>query len=1059
MNHVVREDLYRALNELLEKQFEEFKWRLKCIDYDGKPHIPTASLENANRENIVDLMIHFYGEDARKVCIQVLQKSNINDVAKKLEETLQKVADVDAHQLPDSSDYRSHVKKKFQRMEDPNSIPGEYVPLNQRYSKLIILDYHRSEEEREDEIMATGRKHAEIISKRAKSSTSMETLFNLDKHGLAPQVVVLQGAAGIGKTTMAKKIMFDWASQQLYQDKFNHIFYIYCREMNLRADSEKSSIAEIVSKQCPNTHAVENVNRNLVKNVEKLLFIIDGFDELRYSFDQSQDYFCTDPWKKEPVRILLSSLFQKKLLPKSYLIITTRPTALEKLHRCLEHPRYFEILGFSPKEREEYFYNFFENKDQAAQAFRLVKQNDTLFTMCVIPLVSWIVCTVMKQEIGRDKKFQKTPYTLTAIYMLYLSSLLKFHQKKSKQDVQTNVKGLCSLAAEGIWKREILFMEEEVKKHSLDQEDSLPLFLNQNIFQRDIDCIQTYSFIHLSFQEFFAALFYVLEEGEEQRSENLNRNLQTLLERHTSSRLDFAVGFRFLFGFLNEGKRMTKLKKEFGWKISPKNKEFLLDWMKNNIKKGSIASHFQKEMFTYLYETQDDNFVKNALYDITEIHYRCNSGIELIILAYCVQHCQNLEDISVHGELFSPENEEWNLDERCMEDLFKALIELRNLRSLGFIEWSFTESSSRHLAEVLRKNQRLSNLELTLRNTGDRAVEFLFMGLQQPDCKVERLRVRGWFFTDSSSRHLAEVFRKNQSLRELELSLQNRGKRAVELLCEGLQHPACKIERLRFIEWSFTESSSRHLAEVLRKNQRLSNLELTLWDTGDRAVELLCRRLQQPDCKVERLRARGWFFTESSSRHLAEVFRKNQRLSNLDLTFKHTSDRAVELLCEGLQHPDCKVETLRLDTGFLTASRSWHLAEVLRRNQRLRELFLSFENKDVRAVKLLCEGLKHPECKVEKLWLHLWFLTKSCSTHLAEVLRKSQRLRELFLSFEDTENSAVKLLCEGLKHPECKVKKLQLNGKDITQNGEWNDEVMVCGNDLGRQEEELQPRQ
>ncbi|XP_063173440.1 NACHT, LRR and PYD domains-containing protein 12-like, partial [Candoia aspera] len=383
----------------------------------------------------------------------------------------------------------------------------------------------------------------------------------------------------------------------------------------------------------------------------------NGFDELRYSFDQPQEYFCTDPWKEEPVRIFLGSLFQKKLLPESYLIITTRPTALEKLHRCLEHPRYIEILGFSTKEREEYFYNFFENKDQAAQAFRLVKQNDTLFTMCVIPLVSWIVCTVMKQEMGRGKDLQKTPYTLTAIYMLYLSSLFKFHHKESKQDVQINVKGLCSLAAEGTWKREILFMEEEVKKHSLDQEDSLPLFLNQNIFKRGIDCIQTYSFIHLSFQEFFAALFYVLEEGEEQHSENLNRNLETLLERHTSSRLDFAVGFRFLFGFLNEEKRMMELKKEFGWKISPKNKEFLLDWMKNNIKKGRIASRLQKAMFTYLYETQDANFLKTALCDMTAINYHCKSDLEVMILAYCLQHCQNLEDIVVKGPRFPNEEE------------------------------------------------------------------------------------------------------------------------------------------------------------------------------------------------------------------------------------------------------------------------------------------------------------------------------------------------------------------------------------------------------------------
>uniref|UniRef100_A0A8C6VHX0 NACHT domain-containing protein n=1 Tax=Naja naja TaxID=35670 RepID=A0A8C6VHX0_NAJNA len=618
-------------------------------------------------------------------------------------------------------DYRNYIKNLFATIKDPNAVPGEYVSLNQRYSNLIILDYHPSEEEREDEIMAIGTKHVETISKKAEFSTRIETLFNPDKYGLIPQVVFLQGAAGIGKTIMAKKIMFDWASQLLYQNKFDYAFYISCREMNLHAESQKTSIAEIISSEWLQSHKV-NVIRNILKNEEKLLFIIDGFDELRYSFDQPEDYFCIDPWKKEPVRIILRSLFQKKLLPKSFLIITTRPMALEKLHRCLEHPRYFEILGFSTKERQEYFYKFFENEDQAMKAFKFVKQNDTLFTMCAIPLVSWIICTVMKQEMERGKDFQKTPYTLTAIYMLYLSSLLKFHHKEFKQEVQANIKGLCSLAAEGVWERKILFMEKEVKKHGLDQENFLPLFLNQSIFKRDIDCIQTFSFIHLSFQEFFAALFYVLED--EQHSETQNKNLQTLLEKHKSCTPDFVVGFRFLFGFLNEEKRMTELKKEFGWDISPKNKEFLLDWVKYKMDKR-ISFHLQKDMLTYLYETQDDNFVKNALCGITKIVHQCNSDMELMILAYCVQRCQNLEDLHIESPTF-PYQEEG--------ELFLPNIDGGIQFFLVPVLWA------RPLAKVLRKNQRLRELDLFPANRDNRGMEMLCKGLKHPDCKVEILR-------------------------------------------------------------------------------------------------------------------------------------------------------------------------------------------------------------------------------------------------------------------------------------------------------------------------------
>uniref|UniRef100_A0A670XSB8 NACHT domain-containing protein n=1 Tax=Pseudonaja textilis TaxID=8673 RepID=A0A670XSB8_PSETE len=488
-------------------------------------------------------------------------------------------------------------------------------------------------------------KDVHLSIKRAKSSTSIEALFNPDKNGFIPQVVVLQGAAGFGKTITAQKIIFDWASQQLYQDKFNYVFYICCRKMNVHAESEESSIAEIISEEWLKCHESKNVIRNILKNEEKLLFIIDGFDELRYSLDQPENYLCTDPWKKEPVRILLISLFKKKLLRKSSLIITTRPAALEKLHQYLKCPCNVKIFGFSAKERQEYFYNFFENGDQATQALKFVKQNDTLFTMCVIPLVSWIICTVMKQEMERGKDFQKTPYTLTAIYMLYFSSLLKFHHKEVKQDVQSNVKGLCFLAAEGVRKQKIFFKEEEV---TLNQRDFLSLFLNESIFKRGIGCIKSYSFVHLSFQEFFAALFYI----QEPHSENWNKNLQMLLKRDKSFGLDFAVGFRFLFGFLNEEKRMTELKKEFGWEISPKIKELLLDFVKDNIPKRRPNFQLQKEMLSYLYEIQDDNFIKNAVGCITEIDYQCNSDMELMILGYCVQHCQNLKYFSVKGSAF-----------------------------------------------------------------------------------------------------------------------------------------------------------------------------------------------------------------------------------------------------------------------------------------------------------------------------------------------------------------------------------------------------------------------
>ncbi|KAG8125584.1 hypothetical protein E2320_020844, partial [Naja naja] len=164
--------------------------------------------------------------------------------------------------------------------------------------------------------------------------------------------------------------------------------------------------------------------------------------------------------------------------------------------------------------------------------------------------------------------------------------------------------------------------------------------------------------------------------------------------------------------------------------------------------------------------------------------------------------------------------------------------------------------------------------------------------------------------------------------------------------------------------------------------------------------------------------------TESCNRHLAEVLRKSQRLRELDLSFKSLDDETMELLWDGLKHPECRIETLRLDGKIQSESCSRHLAEVFRKNQRLRVLFLSLKNPDEKPMELLCEGLKHPECTIETLEFSGEILSESCSRHLAEVFRENQRLRQLELSLKNPDEETMGSLCRGLKHPKCNIETL-----------------------------------
>lgn len=57
-------------------------------------------------------------------------------------------------------------------------------------------------------------------------------------------------------------------------------------------------------------------------------------------------------------------------------------------------------------------------------------------------------------------------------------------------------------------------------------------------------------------------------------------------------------------------------------------------------------------------------------------------------------------------------------------------------------------------------------------------------------------------------------------------------------------------------------------------------------------------------------RLEGNFLKESFCRPFAEILRKNQRLRELDLFPDYLDDRVIEMLCKGLKHPDCKIEKL-----------------------------------------------------------------------------------------------------------------------------------------------------
>ncbi|ROL52078.1 NACHT, LRR and PYD domains-containing protein 3 [Anabarilius grahami] len=417
--------------------------------------------------------------------------------------------------------YKKLICSEYQYVTEYNSVPGEHAPPSERYTQPLILKKHRDQKEREEEIRSRGESFQKVLrSRSSEDSVHLNSLFDPDGHGISPRAVILQGNSGNGKSFTVQKIMMDWASGYLYKKREGAI--------------------------------------------------IDGFDELRLTEGIYDMQSNTDLLQKASPVVILCDLLRGRILPESFLLVTSRSTAVT-LSELLKRPqRFSEIIGFSEKGVEEYFLKFFQNEELFRKAYTLVKANETLITACSIPVICWIICTTIKERFKIDANVTNGLETTTSIYVDFVFTLLKYHCQG--QSVLTLLRSLGQLAERGILEQQVLFDEKRVNE-MVSNPSGCP-FLCKILFKRRIHQETMFSFMHLSFQEFFTALYYVLLDEEESK-----RKLTEILfikERPMICSLHLPAVVEFAYGLLNKDVRCTLKKHDLS--VCPKTQAHLQEW-------------------------------------------------------------------------------------------------------------------------------------------------------------------------------------------------------------------------------------------------------------------------------------------------------------------------------------------------------------------------------------------------------------------------------------------------------------------------------------------------
>ncbi|XP_034084721.1 protein NLRC3-like isoform X4 [Gymnodraco acuticeps] len=746
------------------------------------------------------------------------------------------------------------------------------------------------------------------------------------------RAVLTNGVAGVGKTFSVQKFTLDWAEGLGNQD-VSLVIPLSFRELNL-IKGEQYSLLRLLHVFHP---TLQKVTAEQLA-VCKVLLIFDGLDESRLSLDFRNKKVVSDVSQKSSVNVLLTNLIRGKLLPSALVWITSRPAAANQIPpECVD--RVTEVRGFTDAQKEEYFRRRSSDEDLSSRIISQIKSSRSLHIMCMIPVFCWITAAVLDHMLTTDQRGE-LPQTLTDMYSHFLLVQTKRKKQKYEEGHETSPQQLTEadrevllklgrLAYEHLEKRNIMFYQEDLQRCGLGVTEALvhsgvctEIFKRESvIFQKTVYC-----FVHLSIQEFLAAVYllhcYINRDTEvlkdflqgdwdddndsrDQDYPSLDVFLKRAMEKSLRSRnghLDLFV--RFLHGLSLESNQSLL----GGLLGRTDNRPETIQRAINNLKKMRSDEDSDERSINILHcltEMKDHSVHQ----EITEFLKSENKSEKRLSVKRCSAPAYRLEmSEEVLDEL---DLEKSKTSEEGRRRLTPAV---RNCRTAvipdsGFLDWEVVASALKSDPSNLRE------LELGV-DLQDSEVEQLSSGLKSPNCRLKTLRLEYCRLSEISLSALASALKSNIHLRVLDLSW-NDLKDSGELLRDLLESPDCRLETLSLRWCSLSEISCSALISALKSNIHLRDLDLSENALQGSGVELLRDLLESPDCRLETLRLEYCSLSEISCSALISALKSNIHLRDLDLSENALQDSG-ELLRDLLESPDCRLETLRSVRGRLS---------------------------------------------------------------------------------------------------------------------------------------------
>ena len=918
------------------------------------------------------------------------------------------------------------------------SLDSEEWPPNQPKTVVNVALIHYKGSRTEQELIEISKRHKEgapavdKLARHSRVTKDISIIFQTDvtnnTEAKPLKLILIEGAPGIGKTVLARRIAYLWAKDELLT-KVNTLFLLFLRDPKLQSIKTAGQLIQYLSSDDLNEEEV----KNCVQQIKELQvgIVMDGYDEYPIKLRK---------------RSFIADVIKGKVFHNCTIVLTSRPTATINLHGIVD--RRVEILGFAQEDRDKYICESLDSPEQRKQIQDYLKCQPIINGLVYVPLHLAVLLFLFKVQ-------SKLPETLTEMNELFI--LHTIYRSLSKDDIITEdevtainciedlpdnisgiIKGLSKLAFTGLQNDQLVFTWDVITVSCPQIKNNIPgAFNGFGLLQAVQHYLKTgqpgvtvsFNFLHFTMQEFLAAL-HVSDASVIPYEQQLSL-METTFWKST---------FNFMWMmYVGINGVNSKTFMEFLYKVQPGTDIKQLE-LSNDIKSDkrkclhlfqcfmeAKSAEIPKEISSILYNNEINfqglqllphHILSLTLYlskysmQLETFNFRdCHMGdVGMSILEHYFTTNPNKASTIKHIDLFGN-------DSLLLRNVYCAIFSQQNLIKLNWS--SLGKVNIEEILAVMNNNKVVQSLNLSDNDFNDDDAERI-VGVLVNNNTLKEINFSGNKFTTKGAVAISSCVQKNIKLQHLIISWNN--------LSINTDH-----QTIDFSQRSVSDTDVQIVTNILCKNETVIKLDLSCNKISDKGAKSICMCIES-NKSLKEIDISGNRFSTAGLKKILGAVQINLTIQKFSISHYKISDDRVIAISEYLKN-NSTLQELNLSHSIISSGMI-SIYKALQMNTALQIFDISHNNTTAEGAIAISECLKNNNI-LQKLDMSHNQLTDIAIATIGKALQINKMLQVLVISHNNITDEGAVAISECLKNNNT-LQEFDISYNKVSDNGVAN---------------------